>query len=300
LINHNSLEKRKNGMKVPQYGAMFSIVTLLCGSVSAQAQTILTTDTTISDARYANGVVVRDGATPPTHVILESGAAFPNAQGAAVEAFGSSYILAEGGDIHAPAGGLWLRDKTIAVLKGGSIQGFSALSVQGESRLLLQKGVVSGWTGVSLDESGKAIMEGGEIHGLLAVSVAHSAVFDLYGGLLKGSNTALGITLGGTANLYGGILRSDTNLTILVGSGGVLNIYGADLTWDPVSGLLSGNLARGGAVEGRIVVRNGGILNLVAVPEPGVVTLLTALIACGVCRRRRNNGSSEQQVIGQK
>jgi hypothetical protein len=275
-------------MSICRFSAVFAMATLSCGFISAHAQTVLTTDTIISDARYTDGVEVRDGTTPPTHILIEAGAAFPDALRAAVEAFDSSQILIRGGELHAP-GGLWLWDRAEAVIEGGSFRGFSPLAVNGESRLVLRNGVVFGQSGLFLDEAGKARMEGGEIHGFVGASVLHSAVFDIHGGLLYGSGMPLAISSGGTVNLYGGVLQSDTGRAILVQTGGVLNIYGTELAWDPMSGLLTGSLARGGAIEGRIELRNGGILNLVAVPEPGVIALLAALGVGSVCLRRTRN-----------
>ena len=273
---------------------LFLTAALLCVSVMGNAQTIITSDATIFDASYAQGIEVREGVTPPTQVTILAGASFPEAVGPAVNVFDTSRILIQGGDIYGGQGGLWLHDRSEAMIDGGTVRGFSALWATDESRLRFRNGSVHGWAGLFLDEHGQAVIEGGDIHGLVAASVLQSAVLNMYGGMLQGENAAMSVSLGGVVNIYGGFLRSDLNRAIVISRGGTVNVFGTDLVYDPKTGLLTGNLARGGAIEGVVQVRDGGILHLASVPESEASTLLIVLSGSWVLLRRK--GKAAQQA----
>lgn len=205
------------------------------------------------------------------------------------------------------AGFVLLSDNAMANVSGGAITSLESMS------------------GNAVTISGGAVDFGGTASGDIAISDGTVNAADFFIGSgdsleVSGGNVSVGnlsIFDGGTATISGGVDFDNLFIIDVSGAGSSLNLVGSDfllrfedfdnnvftdtpvtgqitdsLFFDGISGTsLVGTLADG--TEFRIneaSLTDGGVINLVAVPEPSTLGLL-GLIACvGVMRRKRSHG----------
>lgn len=90
---------------------------------------------------------------------------------------------------------------------------------------------------------------------------------------------------GGVLDIFGGMFEAGENFVLAAGA--VINVYGMGLMLsDPTNGVLTGTLADGNSINVNYSLFSGAVINLIEIPEPGMLALFgVGLIGLGLARR---------------
>jgi hypothetical protein len=197
----------------------------------------------------------------------------------------------------ATAGAVIFNDGTLHIIDASHSYPFSSAEIHNSSTgvpttVVIQPGGVIG-DSVNLFGTSLLQLKGGVLGTF--VQAGDSAHIDIFSGNVGGGGTSVAVYEAGTAAIYGGVLNGDLDAApggtidlmggslvgdMIAGDDGTIVVHGTDFNMpfgsvQPITGHLTGTLADGTSLSVNFNRDFRGIGNIILVPEPGSIFLLS-------------------------